>query len=267
MTLFHPSTFAQSGSGDENPETLVNYPFTVGGTSFLNVGGQSVQAVRLPLSYTIRSLDDHTWGLKLRFPISVGLHEFTATDSSGGELSQRLSTVSGLAGAEFQLPAGRFWTLKPFVEVGAGKDLDGGAAAWIYSGGFNSVLSLRPNLTQYRIGAGVEYDGANLTGGGQNEAYTTLQVGLEIRTPFQKPTTGRQTDWGVYGVRRRFLSPLIFDQLEGAPIELENQTELGFTYGVDRPWKLWALRISRMGVGYKFGEGFASVRILFSAPF
>jgi len=44
---------------DEELERLVNYPYAVGDTSFLNVVGQSVQVYRLPISYRLRSIEDH----------------------------------------------------------------------------------------------------------------------------------------------------------------------------------------------------------------
>lgn len=258
---------AQAATPPASPEDIVNYAYVTGDTAFFNVVGQSVQAVRLPISYTLRSLDEHPWGAKLRFPISIGLHDFSAVDPLGGELRENLATISALAGVEFQVPVGARWTLKPFAEFGAGTDLDGGAVAWIYSGGLNTLLELNRGRTLFRIGAGAEYDGATLSEGGPSVGYTTIETGLDVRFPIERAAGKRQADWSVYAIRRHFPSALTFDQLDGERIELNNQNELGFTVGFDRPFGFWLLKIRRVGLGYRFGERLSSVRILFGVPF
>jgi len=258
---------AQAGTPPTDVEDFVNYAYASGDTAFFNVAGQSVQAVRLPISYTLRSLDDYPWGVKLRFPVSIGVHEFSADDPLGGVRRENLATISGLAGVEFQVPIGVRWTLKPFAEFGAGKDLDGGAVAWIYSGGLNALLELNRGSTLFRLGAGAEYDGATLSGGGPSNGYTAIEAGLDVRFPIERAAGKRQADWSVYGIRRHFPSALTFDQLNGERIELNNQNELGFTLGFKQPFGFWLLKIHRVGLGYRFGERLSSVRILFGVPF
>ena len=257
----------QAGSTPVDPETLVNYSYASSGTAFFNVVGQSVQVVRLPISYTLRPLDEHPWGLKLRFPVSFGVHEISAMAPSGGQLQENLATVSALAGVEFQFPVGARWTLKPFAELGAGKDLDGGKVAVIYSTGLDALLQVKRKKTLFRVGAGLDYDGATLTGGGPSSGYTTLETGLDVRFPVKRPLGKHQVDWSVYAIRRRFVKALTFSQLDGPPVELRNQNEVGVTLGIDRPWKLWLLRVDRVGLGYLFGDKLTSLRILFGVPF
>ncbi len=265
--IFSAPAEAQAGTPSTDAEDFVNYAYTTGDTAFFNVVGQSVQAVRLPISYTLRSPEEHPWGAKLRFPVSIGLHEFSATDPLGGELRENVATVSGLAGVEFQLPVGARWTFKPFAEFGAGKDLDGGATAWIYSGGLNVLLELNHGTTLFRLGAGAEYDGATLTGDGPSNGYTTIETGLDVRFPVRRAAGKRQLDWSVYAMRRHFPSALTFDQLNGERIELDHQNELGLTMGLQQPLGVWLLKIRRIGLGYRFGDRLSSVRILFSVPF
>jgi len=246
---------------------LINYPYAVGDTAFFNVVGQSAQLVRLPISYTLRSIDEHPWGVKLRFPVSVGLHEFTADGIGMGEIRESLATISGLVGVEFAVPVGQRWTLSPFAEFGAGKDLDGGELAWIYSAGLYTVAAVPTDRVLYRVGSGLTYDGASLSGGGPRNGYTSLEIGFDTRFPLRKPLAGRQADWSIYGIRRRFLDTLTFDQLNGDTTQLNDQNEIGFTLGVDRPVGFWLLKIDRIGLGVRFGENLTSVRILFGVPF
>jgi hypothetical protein len=258
---------AQAGTPSTDAEDFVNYANAAGDTAFFNVVGQSVQAVRLPISYTLRSLDEHPWGAKLRFPVSIGFHELSASDPLGGQLKENLATISALVGVEFQFPVAARWTLKPFVEFGVGRDLDGGATALIYSGGLNALLELNRGSTLFRIGAGAEYDGASVTSGGPSNGYTTIETGLDVRFPIERAAGKRQLDWSVYGLLRHFPAALTFDQLNGERIELDHQNELGFTLGFEQPFGFWLLKIRRLGLGYRFGDNLSAVRILFSVPF
>ena len=98
-------------------------------------------------------------------------------------------------------------------------------------------------------------------------ARVKAEVGLDVRFPTRRTLGGRRLDWSVYGIRRRFLNKLSFDQLDGTEITLSDQNELGFTLGLDRPWSLWLLHIDRIGLGFRFGDRLNSVRILFGVPF
>ena len=236
-------------------------------TAFFRIVGESVQVARLPISYTVRPLEGHRWGAKLRFPVTIGFHEFTASDVFGGELQQNLATISGLAGVEFQIPTGPRWMLLPYAEFGAGTDLDGGDVALLYGAGLNFVRESKQIKPLYRLGLGLNYEGATLTNGGPSNGFTTGEVGLDVRFPTSRTLGKRQLDWSVYGIRRRFLSELSFDQLGGDPITLRDQNEVGFTLGLDRPWSLWLLHIDRIGLGFRFGDRLNSVRILFGVPF
>lgn len=265
--LIPTPTIAQAGTPTTNPEDVVQYAFATGDTAFFNIAGQSVQAVRLPISYKLRSLDEHPWGVKLLFPVSIGVHSFSAANPLGGEFREDLATISALVGVEFQIPVSARWTLKPFAEAGAGKDLDGGAVAWIYSGGLSALLELNGGPRLYRLGWGVGYDGATLTGGGPSDGFTTIETGLDVRFPVGRATGKQQADWSVYGIHRRYPSALSFDQLNGDSIELHSKNEIGFTVGFERPIGVWLLKVNHVGLGFRFGERFSSVRILFGLPF
>ena len=62
---------AHPARGSDETDALIQYAYASSGTAFSDVVGQSVQAYRVPIAYTIRSLDDYPWGLKLTAPVSV----------------------------------------------------------------------------------------------------------------------------------------------------------------------------------------------------
>ena len=50
-------------------------------------------------------------------------------------------------------------------------------------------------------------------------------------------------------------------------IEVENQLEVGLTLGTIPSLKIWKLPIDRVGIGYRHGDGFSSIRLTFGMPF
>jgi hypothetical protein len=266
LVLSTVAALAQDAT-QRRPEEVVNWAYAVGDTSFLNVVGQSVQVVRLPIGYSPRSIEDDGWGLKLSFPVSFGFHELTAETALGGELRENVGTVAAVPGAEFRLPVGSRWTLRPFVEAGAGKDMEGGEYAWIYSGGLNALFVAERGRYEFRVGPGLAYDGATLADRSLSSGYTTLETGFEVRRNMGRGLFRRNSDIGVYAIRRRFLEPLEFEQLDGRTIELRDQTEIGFSFGLRRPLEWWLMRVDRVGIGWKSGGKLSSVRLLFDVPF
>jgi hypothetical protein len=260
------AALAQTAPPDER-DSLIQYPYAIGDTSFLNVTGQSVQVYKLPLSYTVRSLEGRRWGWKLLFPVSFGLHEFNARDAFGGELREKIGTVSMVPGAEFRVRLGKAWLLKPFLELGLGKDLEGGRVAYIYSGGLMAIRSVDRKKYHFRLGAGWEYDGSRLANSDVKSGFATLKAGLDVRRDLKKRFLRRDTDFSLYAIRRRFPGGLEFRQLDGTEVEMRNQNEVGVTFGVGRPFKKWLFNVDRVGIGYRFGGRLSSVRILFGVPF
>jgi hypothetical protein len=51
------------------------------------------------------------------------------------------------------------------------------------------------------------------------------------------------------------------------PIEVHLQWEFGLTLGPKEGWRILFFDLSRVGVGYKFGEGLGSLRLFIGMPF
>lgn len=129
---------ANCARADEEPGDLFNYSFAVwlgSGVYRVKDADKRFAVLRVPAAYTLRPADiekpalTDRLGLRLLLPAVIGVEDETDTDFSFG-------AVAFVPGLEIQIPINRYWTLKPFAQLGAGKDTAGGDVQYIYGGGF-----------------------------------------------------------------------------------------------------------------------------------
>jgi hypothetical protein len=96
-------------------------------------GGEasSLQMFRIPVSFTVRSLEESRWGFRLHLPVSFAAHDLQASTSIG-DFVERIETVTVAPGCELLLRL-EDWTLKPFVEVAVSASTAGSGSEALYS--------------------------------------------------------------------------------------------------------------------------------------
>jgi len=114
-------------AGDD-PDALLNYSFAVwvgSGVYKVKSADKRIAVLRAPFAYTLRSAQNEKQafsdrlGFRLLLPAVVALEEETDTNFTFG-------AVALVPGLEVQIPVNKYWTLKPFGQIGAGKDTAGG---------------------------------------------------------------------------------------------------------------------------------------------
>lgn len=255
---------------EPEPGDLSNYAYTqeveFGGYS---VGEQEVQTITAPFSYVIRPLnDENKWGFRLRFPVSVGVYNLNLPEFIEGQITlDRLSAITVVPGGEFLVPLSKRWMLKPRADLGFGKDLKGGDLILIGGGGIKALYSRPVKAVTMSVGPGVRYLFSDSSSGLNDDDFALLEAGLDTRFPLWFDIGKRSTDSSVYVVVRHYFRKLVFGQVEGEPITIDDHFEVGWTFGTDPPMRLWGVNISRIGIGYRFGESLRGIRIKFGFPF
>ena len=121
----------------DDPDDLLNYSFAVWvGSGIYKVSGANKRfaVLRVPAAFTLRpsQLDKAEFrdklGLRLLLPAVVAFEQETDTNFTFG-------AAAFVPGLEVQIPVNQYWTLKPFGQIGVGKDSDGGNVEYIYGGG------------------------------------------------------------------------------------------------------------------------------------
>ena len=248
-------------------EDLANHAYTNDvGFGGYSVGEEQVSTVRLPISHILRSIEDNDWGARLKLPISFGVYNFTFPDLIGDISSDRLKTLAVVPGVEFQVPVSQRWTLKPFQDLGVGKDFEGGDLFLLSTTGLKGIYVQPWRALTFTFGSGVRYSLSHSSSGLNDDDFASVDVGLDTLFPLGFGTKNHRFDASVYFIARHFFRTLVFQQ-PGGSIEIDRQFEVGLTLGTTPRLLVWKVRLPRIGVGYRFGESLRGIRINFGFPF
>jgi hypothetical protein len=256
-----------SRAADEE-DSLPNYAFAAYlGNGIYSASGRSVRVYNLPLAFTLRSLEDHQQGIRLKIPVSLGLFDFEAVDIIEAGLPESVETVSVVPGVELRFPVRDGWVLMPFLDLGAGRNSTGGQVTYIFGTGVKSLVTFRWGGVTCRLGNNLVYAGNRAPGVELSSDYGSLVTGLDGRVPVNFTLGGHRADVSLYAMNFLYAN-LEFLRFRAGPADVVVQYETGITFGTTtRPGNWLARQIHRLGLGYRFGDGLSVWRLVLGMPF
>jgi hypothetical protein len=227
-----------------------------------DVETRTLDFYRIPIGYTIRSVEEHRWGLRLTMPVSVGAHNLSAS-TGVGDLHEKVETVSLVPGLELHLRGGERWLLKPFGELGATGFTQGGDTELLYACGLAARGARRVGPVDLTLGIMARLVSARQDRAGIGD-YSLVGFGADAQVPLGFAVGARRVRGGLYGIG------WFFPDLE-LPPAVENDVgrlwELGVSVSTEPAVTLWKIKLPWLGLGYRFGDVFEGIRINFSFPF
>ena len=260
---------APTGSRAQEPVDLelgdeVNYPWTFstseGGFGSGSAGDQSSRVLTIPVSIWLRRLTDgRKLGLRLRVTGVVGYQDFERLEEFDVE-SIRLGGV--FPGIEFLVPLSDRSMLRPFVDIGVGLTNTEIDELVLTTFGLRTEfvfpwkrweLGLEP-----RAQVGLTWANTDLV----DDEYVMLTGRMDARYPLGFQIGGQTPDVGAYFEPGYFPNGLTFTSAGGTRESTVAQYEIGFTVGFrEQAPRIWFIRVPRLGVGYRFGDGLTGLRI------
>lgn len=266
--LQSPDLRAQEPPLEGDPEGLTNYPYSQDlGFGGYDAGQQEVVILRIPVTYMVRSPEEHPWGLRLRVPISFGIYNLEILDFLEGIETERVRAATVVPELEFLVPLSDRWTLKPRLGFGLGKDFHGGQTILLGTSRLQGVYTRLWRNLLFTFGSGVEYSFSDSRDGLYDDDYARLEIGLDTLIPFGLDVGSRRVDFSLFVIGRHYFRELIFGQVLEDPVVIEQEGEIGITFGSTPKPKIWKFRIPRFLIGYRFGENLRAVRVKFGLPF
>ncbi len=260
--LFPGPAYSQDPPALTPEEAVTPWTFAGSDNSFggSEVGGQKSRVLSITPSIWLRRLDEgRMLGLRLRLTGIIGFTDFERLEEFNLE-SVRLGGL--IPGIEFLIPLSSRSMLRPWADVGLGltnTEIDNLLLAIVgIRGEFvfpwkRWELGLEPRLQATTSDANRElFDGS----------YIVLGLKADARYPLGFRIGGQVPDVGVYFEPGWFPDGLTFEDVSGREESVDEQFEVGVTLGFRylAP-KLWFIRIPRLGVGYRFGDGLNGIRI------
>ena len=259
LLLFFAAAPAASQDQGLDPLLLGNRNETASAT---DVEARGFQLYRLPLSFHLRSLDEHPWGLRVTFPVSLSSLRIKGVSDVGGFVS-KLGIAAIIPGLEVEIPVGSRTLVRPFGEVGIGKSSESSAEVFYGAG-------VRARATGDAKKLHVTY-GGRISGrrtpafDGTAVRYASFEGGADGEVPLGFSVRGRQARGGLYAIGRAY-DGLELKRPDHPPIVLRGQWEAGLSFSTDPELRIWKIPLRWLAVGYHFGR-VSGVRMYLTFPF
>lgn len=257
------ATTASAAAQEPDSDDFLNYPWTFsadGSLDFSSVDGQQTQVLAIPVSIWLRRLTgDRRMGIRLRLTGILGFADFERIEELDLD-SVRLGGV--FPGIELLFPLGARSMLRPYLDLGVGLTDTRISNILVGDVGLRTEfvfpwkrweLGLEPRLL-----AGV----ASRSGETLDTEFIELAGKADARYPLGFTIDGQHPDVGAYVEAGWFPDGLDFVSQGGSRLTVDQTYEIGLTLGFRflAP-KIWFVRVPRLGIGYRFGDGLSGLRI------
>jgi hypothetical protein len=260
--LIAAPAFAQENGEPSTPPTF--HPFAFGVTSGDSTTDTEVYDLRIPIAFTVIKADDGDLGLRLRLTTYAGIYSFNFDDAI--DLDLRFESLAATPGVEFLVPVGKGWILKPFAEIGYGRDFANSLDYGVWSVGMRTIVTWPVKNWDISFGTKVQYLSTFTSNIAVADDFGEIRLGFDARHPLPFTVGGNQSDLSFYFIRRQWIDAII-EREELDPLEIRYTNELGFTFGTTPKVKLWSVNLPRIGLGYRWGPNVKGIRLNFGFPF
>lgn len=242
-----------------DPLLLANRDETASAT---DVEARGFQLYRLPLSFHLRSLKKHPWGLRVTFPVSLSSLRITGVSDVGGFV-KKIGVAAIIPGLEAEIPVGSRGLVRPFGEAGIGKSTDSSAEVF-YGAGVRARTTADPKRLHVTYGGKIS-GRKTPEFGGTADRYASFEGGADVEAPLGFSVRGGQARGGLYVIGRAF-DGLELKRADRPPIVLRGQFEVGLSFSTAPDLRIWKIPLRWLAAGYHFGR-VSGVRMYLTFPF
>jgi hypothetical protein len=226
-----------------------------------DVEARGFNLYRLPFSFHLRSLDDHSWGLRVTFPVSLTSLRIEGV-SDVGSFIEKLRIAAIIPGLEVEIPVGSSTLVRPFGEVGFGRS---GESSNVFYGVGVRAQNVA-DLKRLHVTYGGSIAGRKAPAMADSATrYASFEGGADLQVPLGFSVRGRQARGGIYLIGRAF-DGLEVEREGQPPIVLRGQFEAGLSFSATPDLRIWKFPIRWPAIGYHFGRG-SRVRMYLKFPF
>ena len=223
-------------------------------------------SLRVPLDYTIRSMDDHRWGITLTCPISISsVRVHLQAVQEAARLAHSLGVFAVVPGIALDIPVARGLRFTPFAEAGVGRGTDRNRTEVLYGVGASVRLDRSAGEVLLTYGGEVNHR-RSATDAGVYESHSTFEGGVDAQIPLGFSIANRQVRAGGYFIARAF-DGLVLLRPGFEPLTLGHQFEAGASFSTAPEFRIWKVDIPWVAVGYQFGPVLTGIRVYTSFPF
>lgn len=268
LVLLPTAVVAQTNAPLEN--VRVSYIYSaVMGTGTYKIDNRRISMLRIPFAYTQHELTEEQNGLKWHAPVVVGYDALNHPDWLSRFVDDELATLTILPGIEFLWRAGDIWVLKPFANLGGAYDFVREETILMGVAGLRALATwVYTDRSEFRFGTSARYAVEHQIRSSSQTGFTMLEAGVDYRRDIHLGVFDHDTNAGLYYLAQLFLSDWeTIEAAENIETSLGLIHEVGASIGLQKPRKIIGIPISRVRVGFKFGDDIRGWSIGTEFPF
>ncbi len=245
----------------------INYAFArYLGTGFYRSSGRSVWVLTVPVSFELEQPRNGAPGIEFRIATTLGFYDFSGWDIVEGSLPDQVGTLSVLPGVMAHYPITERWTLSPFVDIGIGHNFSGGELTYIHGIGLRSAFEFDRGDYDYLLGNRLLFAGNSATNTETAGNFSTLETLIEVQPPFAVDFAETPVDFSFYLANFLYSDLEVLDVINGENT-FDVQWEFGLTAGPRHEAEVLGITVPRVGLGYRYSQGFYAIRLFLDRPF
>jgi len=216
-----------------------------------------------------RDVEDRRIIVVFRIPVTFGLHNFKSRDIIEGIFPTSIGQISLLPGVIVEIPVSGQWALRPFGNIGWGRELArGGESAWIYWGGIKSRLAYgigKFDLALVNALASMGYTSNR----GKTESLSMLATGFELDHPLGNLKSGGEQLF----LKIQVMNYWYFDRIGlllspgKNPEKLGMEWDIGLAIRKKSRLKFWIFQFDQIGIAYRFSRRTKGIYLFFRTCF
>lgn len=249
-------------ASDYDPDDLINVSYihaAMLGTGTYSLRERRVTMFKLPIAWKQRPATPETVGWRWLAPVVIGYDDLSSVDSDFIEalLPDQLVTLSVMPGVEFIYPVSERWYVKPFVELGGGRDFNQKETFFLTHLGVRSLSTFEVGENwRLLLGGALRWAGEYQYHSEDTNAFGIIDLGLDVRRNLPWKLFEQQLDMGAYYIYQRYLPEWRAGEADDWQNRALEVHEFGLSLGIPHGRKVFGINFSRVRLGYKKGGKF-----------
>jgi hypothetical protein len=268
LLVFAVSFCSRNIIADEVDEVF-DYAYSVFvGTGIYTIQDRTTYIFRAPLEFDIYELGsgaNRKVGLKLLAPVTIGLTDYGNLEELPELDVNDIQAISFVPGLEMPILLNEHWQLKPFAQAGFGVDIKSDAESFIWGTGVRTRATYGEE-GKWILGGEFLLAGHNPNKGAPSTTFDRWGLGLEYKIPSGLSIFDRSVSWHLRAFQWYFSDPVVF-RAPPISVELNHISEVGLSFGLDRPIKMLGYNFTQLGVGYEWSTDYKAITFFTTFPF
>jgi hypothetical protein len=249
-------------AADLDPYDLIEVSYihaAILGTGTYTLNDRRITMLKMPFAWNQRPASAESVGWRWLAPTVLGYDDLSGVGSDIIEslLPDQLVTLSVMPGVEFIYPVNERWYLKPFVEIGGGRDFNQEETFFLTHLGLRTLAPFEFGENwQLLLGGALRWAGEYQVRSEDTNAFGIIDLGLDVRRNLPWKLFQQRLNMGAYYLYQHYLPEWRAGEADDWRNRAREVHEFGLSLGIPQGKKFFGFNVRRVRVGFKKGGKF-----------